>query len=285
MSGSEVIDDDEISLFDLWQTLKDKWRYVLGGILLGGLGAAAMITTSQAQYEATAMLQTGRVAGSIIEDPSTIVVRFKSPSFNLEVAKDVDDPDWVEQVEGGGGTQILSATVPKASPSMVEVKVKAKSPEFAKKIADAATAKLIERQEELSAQTRRKIEFDLFVAKEKLVKSEQDLLVLSKTLDSVGTKDDRFTQISLMMSVKLQKESEMFALRQAVFALEIALLPPATQPARVLEATFVSPKPVSPKKGLLLALGLVGGLLLGVMSVFVSSAWRRAKAQRSGHNL
>lgn len=248
MSGSEVFEEDEISLFDLWQRLKDKWRYVLGGILLGGLGAAAVITTSQAQYEASAMLQTGKVAGTIIEDPSTIVERFKSPSFHLDVAKEVGDPDWIAQVESGGGTQILSATVPKTSPSMVEVKVKAKSPEFAKRIADAATAKLIERQEALSAQTRKKIEFDLSVAKEKLLKAEQDLLALSKTLDTVGTKDDRFTQISLMMSIKLQKESDVFALRQSVFALENSLLPPATQPARLLEAIFVSPNPVSPKK-------------------------------------
>ena len=285
MSGSEVFDEDEISLFDLWQTLKDKWRYVLGGILLGGLGAVAVITTSQAQYEASAMLQTGKVAGTIIEDPSTIVERFKSPSFHLDVAEDVGDPDWIAQVENGSGTQILSATIPKASPSMVEVKVKAKSPEFAKKIASAATAKLIGRQEELSAQTRKKIDFDLAVAKEKLLKAEQDLLALSKTLETVGTKDDRFTQISLMTSIKLQKESDVFTLRQSVFALENSLLPPLTQPARLLEAIFVSPKPVSPKKGLLLALGLVGGLLVGVMSVFVSSAWQRAKAQRSGHDL
>ena len=142
MSGPEDFDEDEISLFDLWRTLKDKWRHVLGGVLLGGLGAAAMITTSQAQYEASALLQTGKVAGTIIEDSSTIVERFKSPSFHLEAAEDVGDPNWA-----------------------------------------------------------------------------------------------------------------------------------------------VAPKPVSPKTGLLLALGLVGGLLVGVMSVFVCSAWQRAKAQRSGHDL
>ena len=285
MSGSEVFDEDEISLFDLWQTLKDKWRYVLGGILLGGLGAAAVITVSQVQYEASAMLQTGKVAGTIIEDSSTIVERFKSPSFHLEVAKDAGDPDWIAQVENGTATQILSATIPKASPSMVDVKVKAKSPALSKKIADAATAKVIERQEALSVQTRKKIEFDLSVAKEKLLKAEQDLLTLSKTLNSVGTKDDRFTQISLMTSIKLQKESDVFTLRQSVFALENSLLPPSTQPARLLEAVFVSPKPVSPKKGLLLALGLIGGLLVGVMSVFVSSAWQRAHAQASARDL
>lgn len=280
MSGTEVFEEDEISLFDLWQTLKDGWRYVFGGVVVGLLGAVAVLVTTQPQYEASALLQTGKVAGTIIEDASTIVERFKSPSFHLEVAQDVEDQNWIAQVENGNGTQILSATLPKASPSMVEVKVKAKSPDFAKKIANAATQKLIKRQDELSAQIRKKIEFDLSTAKEKLVKAEQDLLSLAKTLGSVGTKDDRFTQISLLMSIKLQKESDVFTLRQSVFALENSLLPPATQPARVLEAIFVSQKAVSPKKGLLLALGLVGGLLVGVMWVFVSSAWGRARAQR-----
>ena len=72
----------------------------------------------------------------------------------------------------------------------------------------------------------------------------------------------------------------MFTLRQSVFALENSLLPPLTQPARLLEAIFVSQKAVSPKKGLLLALGLVGGLLAGVMSVFISGAWQRAREHR-----
>ena len=119
MSGPDVFEEDEISLFDLWQTLKERWRYVVGGILVGGLGAAAVLATTQPQYEATALLQTGKVAGAIIEDPTTIVERFKSPSFHLEVAQDVGDLNWIAQVENGNGVQILSATLPKASPSMV----------------------------------------------------------------------------------------------------------------------------------------------------------------------
>ena len=50
-----------------------------------------------------------------------------------------------------------------------------------------------------------------------------------------------------------------------IMALETALSAPATQPAKAIEDVFVSDKPVSPKKALLLALGLIGGLLAGVV--------------------
>lgn len=275
-----MVDNEKISLFDLWEKLRDGWRYVIGGVLLGLLGAAAVLALIQPQYEARALLQTGKVAGSVIEDASMVVERLKSPSFLLEVAQDIGDQKWIEQIDHGNGAQILTAQVPKTSPSMVDVKVKAGTPDYAKKIADAATAKLIKRQNELSIQVLEKIRFDLRVAKEKLARIEQDILMLSKTLSSAGVKDDRFSQVSLMMSLKLQKESEMFAIRQSVYAMEISLLPPSTQPARVLEAIFASTKPVSPNKRSVIALGSVGGLLAGVMWVLVAGAWRRARERR-----
>ena len=46
MSNTEVFEEDEISLFDLWQTLMGGWRYVVGGILVGGLGAVAVFSIS-----------------------------------------------------------------------------------------------------------------------------------------------------------------------------------------------------------------------------------------------
>lgn len=280
MSGTEVIENEEINLFDLWEKLREGWRYVLGGALLGLLGAVAALALIKPQYEARALLQTGKVAGSVIEDASIVVERLKSPSFLLEVAEDMGDQKWIEQIDHGNGAQILTAQVPKTSPSMVDVKVKAGTPDYAKKIADVATAKLIKRQNELSAQVIEKIRFDLRVAKEKLARIEQDLSILTKTLSSAGVKDDRFSQVSLLMSLKLQKESEVFAIRQAVYAMEISLLPPSTQPARVLEAIFASTQAVSPNKRLLIALGSVGGLLAGVTWVLVAGAWRRARERR-----
>ena len=83
-----------------------------------------------------------------------------------------------------------------------------------------------------------------------------------------------------MTGLRVQKASELFAQRQAIVALETALSAPATQPTKAIEAVFVTDKPVSPKKTLLLALGLIGGLLAGVVAVFFVDAWQRAKRER-----
>ncbi|MFZ4537325.1 hypothetical protein [Propionivibrio sp.] len=216
----------------------------------------------------------------MVEDPLTMVERLKSPSFLLQVAMDVNDPEWTDAINAGGGTTILTALVPKTNPGLVELKVKARSQDEAKKIALTATNFLTKRQEEQASQILKKINYDLLSVKEKLKKAEADLVLLSKTIDSKGMKDEIFSQLSLLTSIKLQMDSDVFSLRQSIFAMEISLLPPATRPAQVLEDIFVSSKPVSPKKRLLLALGLVGGLSAGVLAVFVSGAWRKAREHR-----
>ena len=281
MNDMQPIEEEEISLFDLYEKLRKGWRSILGGVFLGLVLSGLAIVFTSPKYEALAMLQTGRVAGTVVEEPTIIAERLKSPALLLEIAEDVGDQDWLEAIQDGGGRNILMAVVPKTNPSVVEVKILARSSDAAKKIASSTTEMLIKRQNELSKGVKGKIRFDLDVAKEKLGRAEKELLALTKTLDSTKIKDGQFSQISLLTSLRLQKESEMFGLRQSVYALEISLLPPATQPAKVLEDIFVSRKPVSPKKSLLLALGLVGGLLSGVMFVFFNDAWQRARERRN----
>ena len=273
--------EDEVSLFDLWGMLRGGWRLVFGSVVLGVLGAVAAIAFIAPQFEAVALLQTGTVSGSMIEEPTTALERLRSPSFLQEIAVEVGDSAWVDQIDAGVQGRTLVAKIQKATPSMIEVRVVTGSPDSSKKIAELSTARLIKRQTELASRVVAKVEFDISVLKEKLGKSESDLTALSKAIDPTNVKNDTFSQLSLLTSLRMQRESDSFALRQSIYALENSLLPPLTQPARVLEDIFVSNKPVFPKKGVLLAMGLVAGLLVGVMLVFVSGAWRLARARRS----
>ena len=159
----------------------------------------------------------------------------------------------------------------------MELRAKAGSPAEARKIAEFAIQELLKRQREIARPAIERMQGDLAIAKEKRQSAQTDLEALGKLVSSAGVKDDRFTQLSLMNTLRLQKESELFFQRQMVATLEAALSSPATQEARAIEAVFVSDKPVSPKKSLLLALGAIGGLLAGVLWVFASDAWRRAK--------
>ena len=61
MSENEVFYDDGISLFELLQKLRAGWRWLVGGVLLGGLGAALAVAILPNQYEAVAIVQVGQI--------------------------------------------------------------------------------------------------------------------------------------------------------------------------------------------------------------------------------
>ena len=268
-------------MFDLLNRLREGWRWITGGLAFGVLVAVAAIAISVPKFEAVAFLQTGKVAGAPIEDTATVLERLKTPAFQLETAREVEDLVWFEAIQLGVIGSVLTAQIPKATPGLIEVKVRANTPEKAKIIASVVTTRLIDRQNALSSQVVAKIKFDISVLKEKLLKSESDLALLSKTVSSANIRNENFSQSVLLMSLRMQKESDTFSLRQSIYSQENSLLPPLSQPARVLEDIFVSQRAVSPKKTLLLALGLMGGLLAGVVLVFVRGAWWQARDRRS----
>ena len=302
MNENEMVQDDEISLFDLWEKLKDGWRYVLGGTMLGLAGAGAALMVLPPKYEAVVVVQVGQtgqvgqvaqvgLVGQVttlpVEPTQLSVERMKTPTFQMAVAKGAGIDDWIDALRRSAtagsdylSLQVSKATVGQNAAPLMELRAKADSIENARKIAEVAIQELGKRQAEIAKPSIDRMQADLAIAKEKRQRAEEDLGSLSKLVATAGIKDDRFTQLSLMNSLRLQKESELFFQRQLVAALEGALGPPATQPAKAIEPVFVSEKPISPKKALLLVLGLVGGLLAGVVAVFFVDAWRRAKRER-----
>ncbi len=288
MNNNEFVPEEEISLFDLWQRLQDGWRHVLGGAAIGLLGAGAAIALIPPKYEAVAVVQVGKVAGTPVEAVVNAVERMKTSSFQFGVAERMGHQAWSNDLLSSFSSagKHLSLQVAKATAAgpmpLIELKATGESEEKAKAIADATVLELANRHADIAKPLVEKLNFDLLIAKEKLAGAEKELESITKLVANVGVKDDRFAQLSLMTALRVQKEAEAFAQRQAIMALENSLIAPATQPAKAIEAVFVTNRPVSPKKGLLIALGLVGGLLAGVVAVFVTDAWRRARARGRG---
>ncbi len=303
MNDNEMVQDDEISLFDLWEKLKDGWRFVVGGTVLGLAGAGAALMVLPPKYEAVAVVQIAQVGqiayaqlGQVMQIPSLtvepatqVVERMKTPAFQTAVAQTLGNQAWIDDLQHSANAsakyislQVIKATSAQGASSLIELKANASNPEDAKNIADASIKELEKRHSDLAKPILERMHSDLKLAKEKLVSAERELEGINKLVANAAVKDDRFTQLSLMTGLRVQKESELFAQRQAIVALEAALSAPATQPTKAIEAAFVTDKPVSPKKTLLLALGLIGGLLAGVVSVFFVDAWRRSKGERAG---
>ncbi|MBP7202858.1 MAG: hypothetical protein KBA32_06605 [Propionivibrio sp.] len=211
----------------------------------------------------------------------------KTPAFQRRVAEAMGDEEWLGSIaRSNSGTtkdlalQIIKATAGPDQIPLIELRASGSTQEAAQKKAEAAVGQLIRAHDELAQPALTRMRADLAINREKLTSAERDLENLGKLVASASVKDDRFTQLALMTSLRIEKEAETFAHRQMILALETALGAPATQPAKTIEAVFASDNPVSPKKSLLMVLGLLGGLLLGLMSVFVSDAWRRAQQSK-----
>jgi uncharacterized protein involved in exopolysaccharide biosynthesis len=298
MNENELAQHDEISLFDLWRKLQNGWRNVAGGMAVGVLGAGLAIALIPPKYEAIAIVQVGQVGqvsqggqGGLVtsqpvEPPSQTIERMKTSAFQLGVAEKLGSQPWIDSLRTSANAtasylslQIVKSTLAGTSP-LIELRAKGDSAENAKNVATVAVSELADRQAEIAKPMIDKMRLDLMIAKEKLASAEKELGGINKLVANAGFKDDRFTQLSLMTTLRVQKESELFSQRQMIMALETALTAPATQPAKTIEAVFVTDKPLSPKKSLLLALGLIGGLLGGVITTFVKDAWGRAKEAR-----
>lgn len=284
MNESEMLQDDEISLFDLWKKLRDGRVYILGTSIAGLLVAATAVFIMPPKYEAATLIQVGQVNNVAVEPAPQSVERMKMPSFQFRVAKAIGDAQWQRRLleftnESTKDMVVRSvkATSTLGANSLIEVKAFSASKALAAQKAEAVVAGLVKVHDGLAQPMISKMRNDLSIAREKLARAEKDFEQLGKLVADVSVKDDRFTQLSLITSVRLQKEADVFSQRQTILALETALMAPATQPAKAIEVVFVSDKPVSPKKGLLLALGLIGGLFLGVMWVFFADGWRRAR--------
>jgi hypothetical protein len=289
MNENEKLQDDEISLFDFWEKLLDGWRYLVGGTLLGLVGAGMALMVLPTKYEAVTTLQVARIAGVAVEEPVVVIERFKSPAFLLEVAKQVGNESLDKVLRGSSMvvSEVGSLVAVKGS-SLLQLTTKGASPEAARKLNEVVLQGLIKRHEFLGLSLKAKISSDVRLNQEKISVVERELgevafaLGVAQQNTKAMVRDVQFAPLSLLTSQQIQKQAELFALRQQLAALELSLLPPAMQPTQPLEETYIPEVPVSPKKGRLLAFGLIGGLLAGVLAVFFVDVWRRVKLKRLG---
>ena len=268
MSENGVLPAEDLPEMTLWARLLVGWYYVLGGAALGVAGAGLAIAVLPATYEAIAVIHVGSI-GQVGQ---------------FVVAQSLGDQEWGDALSRSPAatTKFLSVQLRRGSGALIELKARAGSPEKAKVAAEAAVVELSKRQAEIAKPMVDKMRGDLAITKEKLTGAENELEKLEKLSAMGGSRDDQFTQAALIASLHVQKQAEVFAQRQAIMAYETALLPPATQSARAIEAPFVVDKPVSPNRVLLIAAGLVGGLLAGAVPALLVDAWRRVKRRDAG---
>ena len=269
-------DDDEISLWDIVDFLKEGWRWLGGGLLLGLVCAVAFVLVAPKKYEAQALFHGAKVLGSELESSAQLIERLKFPTFyGGEQVKACDNPTdnpaavLAKQIN----PVILKGT------NILQVTSQARNSELAVQCLDAVMDQVIAAQNKQSFAALEGAKRQLELTKAQLAEAERVQLMFDKrSMGSLDAADAKFSQTVLLLSATLSKKEEIQRLRKSVLEQMTMLEPPYTQPAELIEPIYAPGLAVFPKKLPVLVGGGFGGLVLGGLAFLVRRSWLGRKS-------
>jgi LPS O-antigen subunit length determinant protein (WzzB/FepE family) len=274
-SNPSPIQEDEISLLDILLFLKRSWIIIAMFGAIGLATAVIYLLIAPKQYQAIAQIQMAQIStaannninplGINIEEPSLLIARMSFPtSFNPATiaACGLDGKDNATSML----VKSFKLSQPKGVPNVVELKTTASNPEHAKQCANAIFESV-------------KISQDKIVSpyiEEAKIKLADDQVRLAKVKDLILKADKSG---SVMGAAYLSTRDEVRYLLDEITALQNVVASNINRATRLVAPIYVSDAPSSPKKQVILALGLLGGLFLGLLIAFGRQLIPKIKAQ------
>lgn len=278
MQNHPAAPNDEIRLFDLWQTLVRRKGWVLGSPLFAVIAAAVAVTFMKPQWEATAAIQIGTVGqaglatGQAIEPPARVVARVNLKSFEDAVLASLS----LSGQKNPETKLFRSSLKVKALPNtdLIEIKVRGYSRESAKRSTEATVDYLHRTHQGMAAPTVQRIKQLLAQVEREIAQTRAER---EKALKIMDLKDEAISKASFMgnivlANVMIQRDNELRRLEQAKIGYEEQLAPMRTYPTSYIEKISVSDKPVAPKKILIILMAGMLGLFLGGLAAFLDHA-------------
>lgn len=267
--------DDEISLWEIIETLQRRWKTVAAFTLGTPLLALAVGLSWPKQYEAIALIQVARggnlqaaISGggaltSAVESNAAAIQRLQSDAFKSRLAKQLQVPVSIK------------ATEPKGT-GLISLAVRAPSQASAEKAASRALALLAEVHSE-------QVKGAVASLNQSLESTKQEAARTTALLKDLLVKTNQMSRLDPAVAVILgqmqgQLLSQQSALSERQLRLELALSPLNTNQTQSIEAIVGSKSPVVPKLPLVVLLGLIGGGFWGVLVALMQQAWQNRRA-------
>ncbi len=261
--------DDEINLWELMEHLKSGWHWIVGGVGAGLLCTTWFLMLTPAQYEATAVIQPATV-GMIFATPTPTepiaqtLERLKLRAFYGDDVVKSCQVDSAKDLAGGVKVAIVKGN------NLISIAYRADSVA----IAQACMAKIVGRLTHSQA-----------AIAAPLIKELKNQLALTKQqiddIERVQAQNEKRLARSLVSNesvLLMLKKEELSRLQKLYREQSIQLSEPFTQPIKLLEPIDISEEAISPKKGIITAVGLITGLFAGLLALFVNRSWRRYRS-------
>lgn len=280
------ISPDEISLLEIWQVLVRQKKWVLGIPALALIAAAAVSALIPPVWEATLVGQIGQIgqigqvgqAGTQIETAANAVERIKQKPFQGEVLASMGIPLDEENPKGKLYRDTLTVKILKDT-NLIEIKVRGHSREEAKRNAEATLDRLAKLHEELAKPTIQRQAQQMERVKQEINELREERESIKNTQQNKSKTDSggRFMESIIQANILVQRDRELRNLEQLKLSYEEQLSPLRTYTTARIDSTYVSESPVAPKKGLIVVLSSVLGLMAGIFAAFVLNAIQARK--------
>ena len=272
------INDSEISLIDILGFLKSAYKTILIFGVFGIAASIAYLVITPKQYEATSQIVMAQIGatnnnnisplGISIEEPALMIARLSSPtSFTpTELAA----CGFEGKLDGATAlAKTIKLAPAKGVPNVVELKTFGNSPEAAKDCTNAIVDFTKKTQAQILAPY-------IEEAKIKLADDEQRI---SRAKELVSRSDKGG---SAMSAAYLSTRDEIRYLLDEMTGLKNILASNQNRATRLVAPIYASDTPISPKKRNVLAAGLFGGLLLGLLIALARQMIAKMKSQVGG---
>jgi len=277
LTGSQEIDlQEEISLIDILCFLKGAYKVIIIFGLIGMALSIAYLAMTPNQYEASVQITMAQVGatnninplGVNIEEPALLISRLSSPtSFTPET---IAACGLQGQVNAGVSlSKSIKLTPAKGVASVVELKTFGGTPQSAQECALGVFDLIKTTQSQIVAP----------YVEEAKVKLADDEDRLQKAKEMVARSDKSG---SAMSASYLSTRDEIRYLLDEITALKNVVTSNQNRATRMVAPIFASDTPIAPKKRIVLAAGLLGGLFLGLLIALARQMVLKLKSAAGG---
>lgn len=271
---------DEISIYDILDFFVEGWKTILVAVVAALALASAFLVITPKRYEATAIIEMGRIANITLEAPAILLEKIKLLNyFNKEtkLACGANDQNFLSF----NVASVIIATINKSAP-LINLSYKTSNPDAATSCLSAVIADIQKSQETFFDASLKPKQIYLQLLNSRLSKIESDKEKINEKAMKFDISDSKFSASALLYSTLLTQDNLKRAIQKEVLELENNLSPPLTQPTTIVADIYTPSSPVEPKKTIILAASIAAGLFLGILFLLGKKFWVGFRAHRAG---
>jgi len=275
MNEQNYVADDEISLLDIYEFLKDGWMTIAATTVLGGAIGVGTAFVLPEKFLASVTIQPARVLGQDVEKVSVLAEKMRSPTYYSQqtfIACDVADSTNPAQT-------LATALNPNVARNSAFVSVSFKSTNINTSVAclNAVLDDVKLNQNDIAQRQIALATATLNNEKEQLKLAETFVATLSKKTLTFDFKDTQFSASQLLLATLQSKQTEITNLRSSIQRTELLLSEPQTKSASFTTPIYSPSQKVEPKRSLIAVISLLAGGFIGLMLLVVRRAIKHIK--------